>query len=216
MEQEEERQPTQMQKMLMKLQEHPAIPAGKHCKICPLSLQLNLTKPSQKSSIPHPGMLATCVALGMAFRRMQQRDSAGYQRWLRARVLAQGVTVAAIVVAGMSEFGEVRARKREEKETGAGAAGGVAGAVASASEQRAFEKRMKEAEEAHNTEVLLTTGSSIAGTVSAERALRTSPSYPTGTDERSAGAPGSTPTSAPNSNPNSKSSWLSWLGLSKS
>lgn len=51
------------------------------------------------------GMAATVTALTMALRRMQQRDAVGYQRWLRARVLAQGITVAAFVLAGVQEFG---------------------------------------------------------------------------------------------------------------
>jgi len=87
------------------------------------------------------GMLATCGALGMAFRRLHQRDSAGYQRWLRARVLAQGLTVVAIVAAGMQEFGSRSAVESSPSLP-----------PMSPSERLAFEKRMKEAEEAHYAE----------------------------------------------------------------
>ena len=86
------------------------------------------------------GFVATCGALGMAVRRMHQRDAAGYQRWLRARVVAQGLTVVAIVMAGLKEYDKFFA-KRVDPEI-----------KVPATERRAFEKRLKEAEDAHAEE----------------------------------------------------------------
>ncbi len=94
------------------------------------------------------GMIATCGALGMAFRRLHQRDSIGYQRWLRARVLAQGLTVVAIVAAGVQEFGTGAFMSSARTN----AAGTPSLPPMTESEKLAFEKRMKEAEEAHNAE----------------------------------------------------------------
>ncbi|KAL5520737.1 RCF1 [Sanghuangporus sanghuang] len=93
------------------------------------------------------GMAATVGALTMALKRMQQRDAVGYQRWLRARVVAQGLTIVAIIVAGVQEMGPGvlygNARPATPPPT-------------SPWESAQFEKRLKEAEEAHNVETSVT------------------------------------------------------------
>ena len=79
---------------------------------------------------------------------MQARDSVGYQRWLRARVVAQGLTIVAIVYAGIKEWDKFKqisqpgqTLKRQPRVVG------DAGPT--------FEERMKAAEEAHRAEMAL-------------------------------------------------------------
>lgn len=122
-------------------------------------------------------MVATVTALTMALRRMQQRDAVGYQRWLRARVLAQGITVAAFVLAGVQEFGPGVI-------TGGGSAAGSASGAATTSttmdprapagtrpppnraqDRREFERRLRAAEEAHAAEEAVRSGESPASTL---------------------------------------------------
>ena len=154
-------------------------------------------------------MLATCGALGMAFIRLHQRNSNGYQRWLRGRVLAQGFTVLAIVVAGVQEFGDVRAQAKEIKKVREEAL----------AEQKAFERRMKEAEEAHNVEQRLGAGTAPSPTpkpapapmpVGSNSTTSSSTSTPGESRENDREKSNGGNSSAP------KSSWSSWLGLSKS
>lgn len=137
-------------------------------------------------------MLATCGALGMAFKRMNQRDAIGYQRWLRARVLAQGLTIVAIVVAGVQEVGM----------------GALTGQLKAAQppattehETRGFERRLREAEEAHKTETIVASTGAISPSTGA--ASTSSRAFSDDTDTR------------PSSVPPSQSSWLSWLGISR-
>lgn len=138
----------------------------------------------------HTGMIATVGALSMAFKRMQQRDAVGYQRWLRARVLAQGLTIAAIVLAGVQEMGVGVLT---------GNARPVAPPPTSAWESVEFEKRLKGAEEAHRLE---SGAASVTGIPSS-----TSASPP---PTVSSGAQASSP--PPQTPP---SSVLSWLGFSR-
>lgn len=137
-------------------------------------------------------MVATCGALAMAFKRLNQRDSVGYQRWLRARVLAQGFTIAAIVAAGFSEFG-TDVFKGKKVIT-----------PAPPHEQKAFELRMKEAEEAHRAETLSDRGVNVE---SAAPVQRPSDDARMAEVNRSAEKPHERTPSQ---------SWLSWIGLSKS
>jgi len=109
----EHEETTQLQRAFGKLKENPFIPIG---------------------------FVATCGALGMAVRRMHQRDAAGYQRWLRARVVAQGLTVVAIVMAGLKEYDKFFGKRA------------VPEIKVPPAERRAFEKRLKEAEDAHAVE----------------------------------------------------------------
>lgn len=139
-------------------------------------------------------MLATCGALGMAFKRMNQRDAIGYQRWLRARVLAQGLTIVAIVVAGVQEVGM----------------GALTGQLKAAQppattdhETRGFERRLREAEEAHKTETIVASTGAISPSTGAGSASTTSRAFSDDKDVR------------PSSAPPSQSSWLSWLGISR-
>lgn len=161
-------------------------------------------------------MLATCGALGMAFKRMNERDAMGYQRWLRARVLAQGLTIVAIVVAGVQEMGVGVLRGR------AGAAV-AATAAPPPHESQDFARRLREAEEAHRLETEVAAGKGMSG----------SPPWANGdanpgkrasvvTANANQGSEGKAPRNskipeAPQSSSlsSSSSSWLAWLGLSK-
>ena len=111
-------------------------------------------------------MLATVGALSVAFKRMQQRDAVGYQRWLRARVLAQGLTIVAIVVAGVQEMGVGVLT---------GNARPVAPPPTSAWESAEFEKRLKGAEEAHRLE----SGSTAVTSTPSSAPVSPSPANPT-------------------------------------
>ncbi|THG99441.1 hypothetical protein EW145_g7267 [Phellinidium pouzarii] len=160
---EEPQQPSLLDKMTKQMMRHPLIPAG---------------------------MIVTAGTLTMAFKRMQQRDAVGYQRWLRARVLAQGLTIVAIVYAGVQEMGmgvlTGKTRPAVPPPT-------------SAYESREFEKRLKDAEEAHRIE-------EIVKDASAHTSLNNGTNIST-----------KAPASAPSvlSTSSSSSSWTSWLGWSK-
>ena len=139
----------------------------------------------------------------MAFRRMNQRDAVGYQRWLRARVLAQGLTIVAIVVAGVQEVGM-------------GALTGQLKAVqppaTTEHDTRGFERRLREAEEAHNAETMTATGAGGGGAAAAgvkTSGLADTPS-PVQRDDVNRGYP-----SVPSTSTSQSSSWLSWFGTSR-
>lgn len=140
-------------------------------------------------------MVATVGALSVAFKRMQQRDTIGYQRWLRARVLAQGLTIVAIVVAGVQEVGvgvlTGNAYKKKQQVTAADSAPW---------EHQEFEKRLRAAEEAHRVE----SGETV---LSGSSAMDTSVPSPTSGAEAI--------TSSENDKAKSGSSWSSWLGWSR-
>ncbi|KZT28212.1 hypothetical protein NEOLEDRAFT_1109021 [Neolentinus lepideus HHB14362 ss-1] len=93
------------------------------------------------------GTLATCYALTMAMIRMRSGQPKSFNRWLRVRIIAQGLTVAA-VVAGSYAFGrtqqqlEAKARADQERIL-----------ENAAKERREFEERLRGAEEAHEREV---------------------------------------------------------------
>ncbi|TDL19441.1 hypothetical protein BD410DRAFT_792047 [Rickenella mellea] len=153
-----EAEETQKARAIQKLKENPGIPIG---------------------------FVATCGALGMAFKRMQQRDSMGYQRWLRARVVAQGLTIVAIVWAGVKEWDKFSGKAPPPSRVNA------------AKEQRGFEERMREAEAAHRDRDH-TGGFPIARPPSSEKnaAVETVPQRENGPKI-------------------SGTSWLSWIGLSR-
>ncbi|KAI5120032.1 hypothetical protein M0805_004660 [Coniferiporia weirii] len=166
---EEPQQPSFLDKTTRQMKKHPLIPLG---------------------------MLATAGTLTVAFRRMQQRDAVGYQRWLRARVVAQGLTIVAIVFAGVQEMG---------MGVLTGNARPTAPPPTSAFESREFEKRLKQAEEAHRIDE--TVKSALAQNAAAKNKddSNAAPSPPTPT-------PASPAPPAPSTPP---SSWSSWLGWSK-
>lgn len=151
--------------------------------------------------------MATCGALGMAFKRMNERDALGYQRWLRARVLAQGLTIVAIVVAGVQEVGMGALTGQMKR---------VAPPATSVGETREFKKRLKEAEEAHRVETLITARSNRSTPATTQRT-------PAAQEERnfapnSGASSGPGHTHSPSQQPSSSrsSSWLAWLGLRRS
>jgi hypothetical protein len=90
------------------------------------------------------GVALTCAALIQATRKMNRGDKKSMNFWLRARIGAQGLTVAAMLgysfVIGFGRFGstdganEQRERKSLEEEQ----------------ERARFAARMKEVEEEHN------------------------------------------------------------------
>lgn len=122
----------------------------------------------------------------MAFRRMHQRNAEGYQRWLRARVVAQGFTVIAIIVAGAGQW----VKKTDDQ--------GTVTRPSSEKETRAFESRLRAAEEAHAAETMLRTGTVVEPTTPI-----TPPEPNTVNQDSSSSSP-----------PPPKSSWSSWFGLS--
>lgn len=166
-------------------------------------------------------MAATVTALTMALRRMQQRDAVGYQRWLRARVLAQGVTVAAFVFAGVQEYGAgvltgagpaaSSSSSPTDPNTPAPAPGsssadprdpaGLRGPRRSAQEAREFARRLRAAEEAHAADEAMRSGESPAGS---------------GGIETGYGAEVKTHEPRRPEKGHEGGGWLSWIGLGKS
>ncbi|KAF8588579.1 hypothetical protein K439DRAFT_1629570, partial [Ramaria rubella] len=95
------------------------------------------------------GVAATCVALIGATRKMQSGDRNSFNRWLRIRVIAQGVTIIAAVAGGWQISQERRAARR----AGITPATEEEAQKAKEEAERArFDGRMREAEEAHRLE----------------------------------------------------------------
>ncbi|KAA1471942.1 hypothetical protein DENSPDRAFT_871860 [Dentipellis sp. KUC8613] len=84
------------------------------------------------------GALATTVALIIAANKLRKGESRSLNTWLRVRIVAQGLTVAA-VVAGTYVYG----KKLEPAPAAAQAE------VREAPDARGFEDRLRAAEEAH-------------------------------------------------------------------
>ncbi|KAH9947788.1 hypoxia induced protein conserved region-domain-containing protein, partial [Amylocystis lapponica] len=89
------------------------------------------------------GAAATTVALVLAMVKMRQGKSKSMNYWLRARVVAQGLTIAA-VVGGSYALGQTQTQKD--------AAAAAAADQDARIERAGFEARMREAEEAHRFE----------------------------------------------------------------
>ena len=119
----------------------------------------------------------------------------------------------AIVVAGVQEFGDVRAQAKEIKKVREEAL----------AEQKAFERRMKEAEEAHDVEQRLGAGTAPSPTPKPAPAPTPAP-MPVGSNSTTSSSTSTPGESRENdreksnggNSPAPKSSWSSWLGLSKS
>ncbi|KAF8499401.1 hypothetical protein JB92DRAFT_938848 [Gautieria morchelliformis] len=99
------------------------------------------------------GVAATCVALVGATRKMQAGDRNSFNRqllrWLRFRVLAQGLTIAAAVVGGW----KISQERRAARQSGITSAAEEETKNAKEQAEKArFSSRMKEAEEAHRLE----------------------------------------------------------------
>ncbi|EPQ51828.1 hypothetical protein GLOTRDRAFT_65416 [Gloeophyllum trabeum ATCC 11539] len=92
------------------------------------------------------GTLATCVALTMATVKMRSGQPKSFNNWLRVRIIAQGLTIAA-VVAGSYAYG--RTQKQQEEKARSEQERLLANA---AKERQEFEERLREAEEAHERE----------------------------------------------------------------
>jgi NAD(P)-dependent dehydrogenase (short-subunit alcohol dehydrogenase family) len=93
-----------------------------------------------------PGVFATVGAIGMAMVKMRQGNSTSFNKWLRFRVVAQGLTVVAIC-AGTATFST---HKKPTSEDYAAIAAEKAKA-----ERAEFEERMRAAEEAERAEAAL-------------------------------------------------------------
>ncbi|EED82831.1 predicted protein, partial [Postia placenta Mad-698-R] len=60
--------------------------------------------------LPPTGALATCAALITAMVKMRRGEAKAVNYWLRARVLTQGLTIAAIV-GGSYAYGQTKQQK---------------------------------------------------------------------------------------------------------
>ncbi|KAF9781308.1 hypoxia induced protein conserved region-domain-containing protein [Thelephora terrestris] len=102
-----------------------------------------LRKFKQQPLVPL-GALATTFTLLMAANKLRKRQSKDMNYWLRARVIAQGFTIAA-VVAGAWMMGRTKPQidqsAREQDEM-----------LATLQKRREFEERLKNAEENHRRE----------------------------------------------------------------
>jgi len=107
------------------------------------------------------GAAATCVALVAALVKSRRGDSKSMNYWLRARVVAQGLTIAAIV-GGSYAYGQTKQQKE------AAAAKEQDNLLANAAKERAeFQQRLSAAEEAHRLEEEMAKGG--RGSVSVAR-----------------------------------------------
>ncbi|KAI0074618.1 hypothetical protein K474DRAFT_1520157 [Panus rudis PR-1116 ss-1] len=96
------------------------------------------------------GTAATVFALVMAFTHTRTGNQRSFNNWLRARVVAQGFTVAALVGGSYMIKTQSDANHNDEVAAKARAAREEADA---AKEKREFEERLKAAEEAWKAEV---------------------------------------------------------------
>ncbi|KAI0943131.1 hypothetical protein AcV7_002364 [Taiwanofungus camphoratus] len=106
------------------------------------------------------GAALTTVALVTAMVKMRRGESKAMNYWLRARVVAQGFTIAAIV-GGSYAYGQTR---QQQEATNAAEQEAL---LANAAKERAeFQERLKAAEEAHAWEVQMAGGSASSPIVS--------------------------------------------------
>jgi len=102
------------------------------------------------------GALATTFTLLMAANKLRKRQSKDMNYWLRARVVAQGFTIVA-VVAGAWMMGrttpQIDQSAREQDET-----------LVGSQKRREFEERLKDAEENHRREQEILNAPPSAGT----------------------------------------------------
>ncbi|KAG8965319.1 Respiratory supercomplex factor 1, mitochondrial [Tulasnella sp. 419] len=77
-------------------------------------LQRGWSKCKQQPLVPI-GVIATCAALGAAFRELKRGNSTRLNKFLRLRVVAQGATIAACVVGSFIYSGPIKEAKEAEK-----------------------------------------------------------------------------------------------------
>ena len=125
---------TYREKALRKFKKEPLVPLGSS----------NSTWEWSPSPIFAIGALATTFTLLMAANKLRKRQSKDMNYWLRARVIAQGFTIVAIV-AGAWMVGRTKPQidqsAREQDEM-----------LAALQKRREFEERLKNAEETHKRE----------------------------------------------------------------
>lgn len=135
----------------------------------------------------------------IALAKMQKRDAKGYQRWLRARVLAQGITVVAIIGAGVKEWDKFQFLGKKEGQKGSGRV--IRAHQNSLEDQKEFEERMKAAEEAHRAESAISAQSLNSQAKSGAKVVSEQV------------AQKSQATAEQSDRPKSWSSWSSWFGV---
>lgn len=133
------------------------------------------------------GAAATTVALVIAMTKMRKGHSRSFNNWLRVRILAQGLTVAAIV-AGSWAYGSARPMAPELDAS-------AAAREKAAEERVAFEHRLRLAEEVTRAE--------------SSASASSSPTNVQATAVTTTKEPTLTPTT-------STSSWRSWWGWNES
>lgn len=140
------------------------------------------------------GCAATCGALVMSAVKMKQGKSQSMNRWMRARVGLQGVTLVALV------WGAMKLKEAKEAEA---ALALPAGLDEIAKEKAEFEERLRNAERTHAEE------SSIAATALANARLAKNDPQPTAA-EGLAKVEKDVPPSAPSPPTSGKSWWRLW------
>lgn len=150
--------------------------------------------------------------------KMRRGQSQSLNHWLRIRVIAQGLTIVA-VVAGSYAYGQTKSQKeaqaaQEEQER----------ILIAAREKREFEERLKSAEEAHDAEMRLmqAKASSAWGwgwekeKQNAEHSVPHTGTHPAASAVVETQSPGTSavPSATPSSSSNGGWSWFGWRNSS--
>lgn len=136
-------------KFLRKFKEQPLVPIGTRSH----ALFHSISDPTRSRT----GAAATTVALTVAMVKMRQGKSKSFNNWLRVRIIAQGLTVVAIV-GGSFALGQTKQQKELQ------AAQEQERQLALAAQERSeFGERMRAAEEAHGLEVQFSENRGKAG-----------------------------------------------------
>jgi hypothetical protein len=180
---------TYREKALRKFKQQPLVPVGATLTDLQITFEVmhgwhGWLKPFTFSSLT--GAAATTVALVIAMTKMRKGHSRSFNNWLRLRILAQGLTVAA-VVAGSWAYGSARPMTPELDASAA--------REKAAEERVAFEDRLRLAEEVTRAESASASSSSPTTNVRPTAVTRTK---------------------EPTSTPTTSSSWRSWWGWNES
>lgn len=125
---------TYQEKALRKFKQEPLVPLGTS----------NSTWEWSASPIFTIGALATTFTLLMAANKLRKRQSKDMNYWLRARVIAQGFTIVAVVASAWMvgrTKPQIDQSAREQDEM-----------LATLQKRREFEERLKNAEDSHRRE----------------------------------------------------------------
>lgn len=131
------------EKALRKAKENPLVPLGTLVQNCLDYLFCN--------AILRVGCLITTATIIAASVKLRQGNSKSFQLWLRARVVAQGLTIVALVggtyALGQRNLEEDKQRREEEAKKML--------EEQAVKERLEFEERLKQAEEAHEAQTSL-------------------------------------------------------------